>query len=210
MIDVKQQISDVRRTLGTRVLEAGEARVLTISQVYDTDLDDLWDVVTSPERIPRWFLPISGELREGGRYQFEGNAGGTITSCDKPRSYTATWEFGDQVSWIEVRLSTAGDGRSRFELEHVAHVDDKLAEQYGPGAVGVGWDSGLLGLAKHLDEPDAPRDMAAAMAWLATDEGKEFLRLSSDAWAEADIADGTDPQRARALAENTYKAYTGG
>ena len=81
MIDVKEQINAVRRTLGERTLEAGAAKVLTISQVYDTGIDDLWDTVTNPERIPRWFLPISGELRVGGRYQFEGNAGGTITAA---------------------------------------------------------------------------------------------------------------------------------
>jgi uncharacterized protein YndB with AHSA1/START domain len=210
MTDVKQQISDVRRTIGTRVLEAGEARVLTISQVYDTDAEDLWDAVTSAERIPRWFLPISGELREGGRYQLEGNAGGTVTGCDKPRSYTATWEFGGQVSWIEVRLSDAGDDRTRFELEHVAHIADEYAGQFGPGAVGIGWDMTLNGLANHLAEPDAALDPQAALAWMVSADGKEFMRLSSDAWAEADIAAGTDPQRARALAENTYAAYTAG
>ena len=41
MIDVRQQISNVRRTLGRRTLEAGEARVSVISQVYDTGIDDL-------------------------------------------------------------------------------------------------------------------------------------------------------------------------
>jgi len=208
MIDVKEQINAVRRTLGERTLEAGAAKVLTISQVYDTGIDDLWDTVTNPERIPRWFLPISGELRVGGRYQFEGNAGGTITSCDKPHSYAATWEFGDQVSWIEVRLSDAGAGRTRFELEHVAHVDDRWGE-FGPGAVGVGWDSGLLGLAGHLSDPAGALDPKDAMAWMVSDEGREFLRLSSDAWAEADIAGGTDPQQARTAAANTYAAYTG-
>ena len=108
MIDVREQVNAIRRTLGTRVLEAGEARVQTISQVYHTDLDDLWDVVTNAERIPRWFMPITGELKEGGHYQLEGNAGGTITSCDRPRGYAATWEFDDKVSWIEVRLDPEG------------------------------------------------------------------------------------------------------
>ena len=59
MIDVKEQINAVRRTLGERTLEAGAAKVLTISQVYDTGIDDLWEVVTDPERISRWFLPVS-------------------------------------------------------------------------------------------------------------------------------------------------------
>ncbi|MFI1988774.1 SRPBCC family protein [Actinoplanes sp. NPDC020271] len=208
MIDVTEQISNVQRTLGDRTLEAGEARVLTISQVYDTGLDDMWDVVTVADRIERWFLPISGELREGGKYQFEGNAGGTITACDKPNSYAATWEFGGGVSWVEVRLTPEGDGRTRFTLEHTAHVDDHWG-RFGPGAVGVGWDSGLLGLAMHLAAPSAPRDNEAIMAWMVSDEGKRFIRLSSSAWAAADVAAGTAPAEAETRAAATFAAYTG-
>ncbi|KUL23350.1 SRPBCC family protein [Actinoplanes awajinensis] len=208
MINVTEQISSVRRTLGDRSLEAGDARVLTISQAYDTDVDDLWDVVTRADRIARWFLPISGELHEGGKFQFEGNAGGTITRCEQPHSFAATWEFGGQVSWIEVRLTAEGDGRSRFELEHTAHVDDHW-DQFGPGAVGVGWDSGLLGLALHLAAPDAPRDTEAIMAWMASDDGKRFMKESSDAWAAADVAAGTDPVTAEKRAAATFAAYTG-
>lgn len=208
MIDTKEQISSVRRKLGTRTLEAGEARVLTISQAYDTDLEDLWDVVTTAERIERWFLPISGELREGGRYQFEGNAGGTITSCDRPRSYSVTWEMGGQVSWVTVTLHEEGPGRTRFELEHVAHVDDHW-NQFGPGAVGIGWDMALTGLAMHVGDPDGPRDNDAIMAWTVSADGKLFMKLSSDGWADADIASGTGPEQARTRAANTYAAYTG-
>ena len=81
MIDVKQQISQVSRKLGTRTLEAGEARVATISQVYDTDIDDLWDVVTNAERIPRWFLPISGDLVDGGEVGLRVDHPGGLRSC---------------------------------------------------------------------------------------------------------------------------------
>jgi uncharacterized protein YndB with AHSA1/START domain len=210
MIDAKQQVSAVRRQAGGRTLEAGEARVSTISQVYDTGQDDLWDAVTDPERITRWFLPVSGELREGGKYQLEGNAGGTISRCDKPHGFAATWEYNGDVSWVEVRLVPEGDGRTRFELEHVAHVADEFWEQFGPGAVGIGWDAGLLGLAMHLADPAAPRDQAAIEAWMVSDEGKLFYRLSSDSWAEAAVADGTDPAVARERADRCYAAYTGG
>src|SRR6266513_248978 len=103
MIDVTQQIYAVRRRVGTRVLEAGEARVVTISQAYRADLEDVWDACTNPERIPRWFLPVSGELKLGGRYQLEGNAGGTVERCEPPHGFAATWEYGGEVSWIEVR-----------------------------------------------------------------------------------------------------------
>src|SRR5438309_5051618 len=106
MIDVTKQISSVQRQVGTRLLAAGAARTVTISQTYDAAIDDVWDACTNPERIPRWFLPVSGDLRLGGRYQLEGNAGGTIQRCDPPRSFAATWEYGEGVTWIEVRLST--------------------------------------------------------------------------------------------------------
>ncbi len=207
MIDVTEQINAVRRRVGTRVLEAGEARTVTISQVYDATVDDVWDACTNPERIPRWFLPVTGDLRLHGRYQFEGNAGGTVERCDPPKSFAATWEFGGEVSWIEVRLTPEGDGRTRFELEHTAHVDDRW-EQFGPGAVGVGWDSGFMGLATHLTTGHsvAPQE---GMAWMASEDGRRFVTLSSERWCEASIAAGTDEAAARAAAERTTAAYTG-
>lgn len=208
MIDVNTQISQVRRSMGRRTLEAGEARVQTISQVYDTDVDDLWDVVTNPERIARWFLPIEGELKQGGHYQFTGQAGGTITSCDKPRGYAATWEFGGEVSWVEVRLTPEGDG-ARFQLEHVAHVKDEWWDQFGPGATGVGWDGGFLGLANYLSDPASTPDRATMATWHETPEGKSFYRQASDAWVAASIADGTDPEAAKAAGERTFAFYTG-
>jgi hypothetical protein len=86
-IDVDHQINAVKRTLGTRTIDTGEARVIAISQSCDTDQEDLWDVVTDIERIRRWFLPISGDLTAGGAYQLEGQAGGTILTCDPPNNF---------------------------------------------------------------------------------------------------------------------------
>src|SRR5436305_3837762 len=117
MSDVTEQISAVRRAVGTRTLPAGQARVVTVSQAYDVPLDDLWDACTRAERISRWFLPCSGELRAGGSYRLEGNASGTITRCEPPSGFDATWEFGGEVSWIEVRLTAESATRARFTLE---------------------------------------------------------------------------------------------
>ncbi|AGL18069.1 SRPBCC family protein [Actinoplanes sp. N902-109] len=211
MINEEQQINDVSRTVAARTLPEGEARVATISQVYPTDLEDMWEAVTSAERIPRWFLPISGDLKEGGHYQFEGNAGGTITRCDKPHSFEATWEYNNEVSWVTVRLTPEGDGHTRFHLEHVAHVSAELWEQYGPSATGIGWDMGLMGLANHLSAEKRPElDPGAAMTWMVSDEGKQFMRMSADSWAGAAIAAGDDPASAHASADRTYALYTSG
>jgi uncharacterized protein YndB with AHSA1/START domain len=209
MIDLIQQLNSVRRQVGTRVLDAGASRTVTISQTYNASIDELWDACTNPKRIPRWFLPISGELRLGGRYQFEGNAGGTIERCDPPHSFAATWEYGGGVTWIEIRLTSEPQGGTRFTLEHTGIASDAHWAEFGPGAVGVGWETGLLGLARHLGT-DVAVDPSAAMAWLVSDEGKEFVRRSSDGWCAAYIAAGAAEAEARGARDRTTAAYTAG
>jgi uncharacterized protein YndB with AHSA1/START domain len=207
MVDVNHQINAVRRRVGDRVLDSGEARLVTVSQSYPTDAADLWDACTNVERIPRWFLPVSGDLKVGGHYQLEGNANGTILTCDPPRAFTATWEYGGAVSWIEVSIVDEGAERSRLELTHIAHVDDHW-DQFGPGAVGIGWDMGLLGLAMHLDTGET-LGPEFGQQWVVSAEGVQFTRLSSDAWRDADVAAGADPEQARAAADRTTAAYLG-
>ena len=206
--DIPQQIGAVTRKLETRLHEGRPARVVVAARTYDTTVDDLWDAVTNKERIPRWFLPISGDLRLGGRYQLHGNAGGTITRCEPPRVVGMTWEFGGEVTWLEVTLAPTPDGGARLQLEHVAHVPDARWDEFGPGAVGVGWDSALLGLATYLASGTAV-DPREAMAWLGSENGREFIRESSDDWCRASIDAGTDAPAARAAAARTTAAYTG-
>ena len=206
MIDVTEQINAVERQVGTRTLEAGEARTVTVSQTYKSTLDDIWDACTSAERIPRWFLPVSGDLRLGGRFQLEGNAAGTIERCDPPHSFAATWEFAGAVSWIEVRFSATDDDHTRLEIEHIVRADEHWAE-FGPGAVGIGWEMGLMGLALHL-RSGAPNDPAEGQAWVMSAEGVEFVRQSSRRWSEADVSAGEDPATAQAAADRTTAAYT--
>ncbi len=39
---------------------------------------------------------------------------------------------------------------NEIHLEHIAHVEGDLWDRFGPGAVGVGWDLALMGLARYL------------------------------------------------------------
>ena len=208
MIDIHEHVNAVRREVGTRVLEAGEARVVTLSRTYDAPVDEVWDACTSIERIPRWFLPITGELRLGGRYQLEGNAGGVVERCDSPRSFAATWEFGGDVSGIEVRFDPATADSTVLTLEHVGHVDDEFWDRFGPGAVGLGWEGGLLGLAGHLGSPGVVTP-AEAEAWAMSDEGRAFMTLSAERWRDAHIAAGAVPAAAADSAARTAAFYTG-
>jgi uncharacterized protein YndB with AHSA1/START domain len=207
MLHGSEQVNAVKRRVGSRTLEAGEARTVVIARTYDAPLEDVWDACTNPERIPRWFLPVSGELHEGGRYQVQGNAGGLIERCEPPRRFAATWEYGGQVSWIELRLSEAPGGATQLELEHISHVDDHWA-QFGPGAVGVGWDLALLGLTQHL-VTGAAVDPQAGLAFPASEEGRRFIEESSRGWCEAAIAAGADSAEAAAAAERTFAFFTG-
>jgi uncharacterized protein YndB with AHSA1/START domain len=187
------------------------ALVAVLIRTYDTTVEDLWDAVTTRERIARWFLPIEGDLKLGGRYQLKGNAGGTITRCDRPEAVDVTWEFMGGTSWVNLRLAPDGK-KARLTLEHIAHKDgigEEHLKKYGPGAVGVGWDLGFHGLERHLAAPDVPLDHAAMEAWSLSAEGKAFTRASGEAWAAAHAASGEDPEEARTRAERTIAFYQG-
>lgn len=206
--DIAHHLGATTRIVDDCMHDGRPARMVVATCTYQTDMPDLWDALTNAERIPRWFLPISGDLRLGGRYQLTGNAGGEITRCEPPKLLAVTWEYGGDVSWVTVTLAPDQDNCTRLTLEHVAHVDDERWDQYGPGAVGVGWDMALVALSRHIATGE-PVDAKEAVAWLSSAEGKDFVRRSSDDWRRAAIAAGDDPAKANASAERTRAAYTG-
>lgn len=183
------------------------AKAVIASRVYDTTPADLWDALTRPERIKRWFAPVSGELQLGGRYQVEGNAGGTVLECEPERKVALSWEFGGMASWVTITLSPEGTS-TRLELEHVAHLSPHW-DQYGPGAVGVGWDLAFMGLARHLAAPDVELRAEVVAGWAETTEAKDMMGSTSDAWGRAAIAAGEDREHALRAAEATRRFYSG-
>lgn len=193
MRDLIDELEAVRRRTGDVALPGGAAKVVALERTYPAEIDDVWDAITSAERIARWFLPVSGDLRLGGTYQLEGNAGGEIRACEPPRRLQVTWIFGagdapmaDDTSLVEVRLSEAADGGTLLTLEHSAVVPPEMWDPFGPGAVGVGWDLTLLGLLAHLTGVE----MGAATE-LETDPAmREAMTSSSRAWGVAAEAAG--------------------
>jgi uncharacterized protein YndB with AHSA1/START domain len=206
MIDIVREIQASKREVREARMASGEAHVVRFERLYPAAVDDVWDAVTNPDRISRWFLPISGDLRLGGTYQLEGNAGGTILACDRPNRLRVTWVFGpptDDPSILELRLTPVDGETTRFELEHTAVVPEEFWTAYGPGAVGVGWDGAALGLGLHLmggsvDDP---------AAWAASAEGREFYRQSSEAWGAAHLASGADADAVASAVAGTYAFY---
>lgn len=184
MIDIANQLKAIHREVGRRPAESGEVVSVLLQRSYDATIEDVWDAVTDPDRMKRWFLPISGELRVGGTFQLEGNAGGEILGCEPPRLLKVT--FGGPTSLVELRLSQDGDSDTVLELEHTVPIE---IAQSGAGAlyVGPGWDGAIMALALFLEGVVADDPVAAANS----PQGQEFSRQSTQAWTTAVESSGT-------------------
>lgn len=200
---------DVAAHLGavSRIVEDRMMRSVIASRTYDTSVEDLWDALTSKERLPRWFAQVDGDLKLGGRFQMKGNANGTVLTCVPHKSFTLTWEFGGGVSWVNVTLAPTKEGGAHLTLEHAAPVTEHW-NTYGPGAVGIGWELGLLGLGMHT-RSKAARDEFNEHVWGASDEGKAFVTKSGEGWIAADIAGGENKADAEARGRATIAFYRG-
>lgn len=206
-IDLQKSLGLAARSVSEELEKEGRrVRKVTLERTYATNVEDLWDAVTNRERLARFFAPVSGELQLGGRYQVEGNAGGTITECIPLKGFAATWEFGGGRSWIEVRFSPAGEDRARLTLTHYCPVDDHW-EKFGPGAVGIGWDLALVGLEAHFTIEGFDREAGETL--MLSDEGKRFMIDASEDWGRAALAGGEAPAQAQAAARRTAAFYTG-
>ena len=204
--DVDTNLAATDRSVSSLERDGQPARAVTLSRTYATTAEDLWDAVTSAERIPRYFAPVSGDFALGGRYQVEGNASGTITACEPLSHYALTWEFGGDTSWVEVRVADEGPGQTRITLTHTALLSEHW-NTFGPGAVGVAWEMAFLGIALHLANPDTFKpDMEA---FVASPDGRAFTIGSSEGWGRAATSAGEDPDAATEAARRTGAFYTG-
>jgi uncharacterized protein YndB with AHSA1/START domain len=186
MIDIASQLSAIHRQVEKQLPPDGSGAHVSVlmRRSYDAPIGDVWDAVTQPDRIRRWLMPVSGELRLGGNFQLEGNAGGEILTCEPPSLLRVT--FGAPTSIVEVRLTPDGDRDTVLELEHTVPIE---MAQSGAGAlyVGPGWDGALLGLGQFLRGEAVGDPVAAANS----PEAREFSKQSVHAWVEVIKDSGT-------------------
>ena len=183
IIDIARQIGAISRDVLRQHTESGETVAVTLQRRYDADQADVWQAITDPDRVRRWFLPLTGDLREGGSFQLEGNASGDIMTCEPPRHLMVT--FGSESSIVDVLLSDDGQ-QTLLMLTHSVPIE--LAGS-GAGAlyVGPGWDGALLGLALHLAGEVTEDPVAAA----SSPRVQDFNVSSISQWVAAIEASGT-------------------
>jgi uncharacterized protein YndB with AHSA1/START domain len=135
-----------------RTIPAGDARVAVFTRTYETTIDDLWDACTDPERLRRWYVPVTGDLRVGGTFSQVNMGSGTIVTCDAP--HLLKLSLGGGADEIELRLSPgAEDGTTTLELQHATTIDSHNigGEMYDAiFCMGGGYYPRLLALDLHL------------------------------------------------------------
>ncbi|MDN5916072.1 MAG: SRPBCC family protein [Pseudonocardia sp.] len=147
MIDIIAELDEVRRRVHAG--EQGDQVAVRLERTYRAGVEDVWDALTDPERLVRWFLPVTGDLRAGGRFATEGNADGEILACDRPSRLVLTWGGPDSVVTVGLATGPGDDGTTVLTLEHAVPAAF-LPDAGGALYVGPGWDGALLALGLHL------------------------------------------------------------
>lgn len=162
-------------TIDTPTIERhGDGYRLVYEEVYATDIDDLWNAITTRERLARWMVDYTGDLRHGDTWAVatsgdeESWATGTITSCDAPRSFTTTWHAAqEEPTELTVTLEEA-DGSTRMRLVHT-----------GIRSIfyGAGWQTYLERLIADVAGESIPDDWDARFAELSPEYEARFGTL---------------------------------
>lgn len=122
---------------------------VSVEDTFDTDIDDLWEACTQPERLARWIAEVTGDLRVGGQFQARFTSGwegtGRVEVCEPPRRLTlSTREDGGQDEQvIEVSLVAEGGKTSLVITER--GLPEKNLPPYA-----AGWQVHLEDLAAYL------------------------------------------------------------
>lgn len=141
---------------------------IRVEDVFDTDIHDLWEACTKPERVARWIAEVTGDVRVGGSIHltftstWDGPA--RIEACDAPHHLLITGDPGtDDETQIEAWLTAEGS-TSRLVVEERGLPVGQLH------FYAAGWQVHLedLGRALALDgtaHPDGWSAAEASPAW---------------------------------------------
>ncbi|WP_296605016.1 SRPBCC domain-containing protein [Nocardioides sp.] len=140
------------RIIGTvRAIDEGRGAV-RVEDVYDTDLEDLWQACTDPGRLARWIAVVTGDPAPGATVQavFTSTWSGSvrIDACEAPRHLLVTMEPGtEDETQVEAWLTAEGAG-TRLVVEERGLPVGSLP-YYGSG-----WQAHLEDLGRSLASDD--------------------------------------------------------
>lgn len=200
MKDIVDQLAAVHREVGREQGDPDDLVRVTMRREYPTTAEDLWSALTDPERMARWFMPITGDLRVGGSFQLQGNAGGDILECDPPARFRTT--FGDETSILTVTLAPAAGGGTELTLDHTVPLA-MAGSIAGALYVGPGWDGALLGLHLHVSEHVEGDPVAAA----GSPEAVDFTHRSLLVWLDVVAAGDITPEEFASAREAAMAQY---
>jgi len=148
------------RILGS-LRSAGGKGIVHIEDRFGTGIEDLWQALTDPERLARWYGDLEADLRPGGEYHIRVHASGwdgtgRIEACEPPRRLVVTGKDPDEPfeEVTEVTL-TADGGQTLLVIEQQGLPLDQLA------AYGAGLQLHVEDLTAHL----AGRGRAGQARW---------------------------------------------
>lgn len=94
---------------------------------YPTTRADLWEAVTTPDRLARWFAPVEGDLTPGGSFTIRFDDGDVpdwrAVTCDAPLAFDWEWDQGA----TDVEIARDGD-KAVLRLLHTRLTADRAPE----------------------------------------------------------------------------------
>lgn len=127
-----------------------------IEKIYQYPIDKVWNAITNPEALAKWFVPGKFEAVEGSEYSLANESAkvkGKILKVTKPVLLIYTWIAGDTEveTVVQWKLEKTDDGT---KLTIIHEGMEKLEKSY-PSLIekfGQGWTYVVGAIETYLNE----------------------------------------------------------
>ena len=194
MFDVAKHLGAITRAVESTTHDGKPAKVVVASRTYPTSPDDLWDAVTDPERIPRWFAAVRATCGSAAATRSRATQAARSSPATRPPTSPLPGRSAAGC-WVDITSRPCGGGGARRSpcatppstrpgvLRQLR--SRRRRRRLGPQ---------LMGLAEHL--ATGATMGPTAEAWGATDDGRDFMAQPAMGRAPS-RAVGTDARPAR-------------
>jgi uncharacterized protein YndB with AHSA1/START domain len=140
-----------------------ERPAVRFERTFTTDPHDLWDAITDPARLARWFATVVGDLSPGGAFTIVFDDGsdpdrrteGSVRTCQPPELLEIAWSIaGEPDSSVHVELRPSDDVREATVLV----LDHRRLPTTSAAGHAAGWHCYVEALERHVrgDTTEAP------------------------------------------------------